>query len=216
MDRTARTAARPGRRGFTLLEILVVVILVGILASVSFQSFGNARDRSANAKMDGNVHQIQQALLVFESDTERFPHFVAYPATPDGTKIYLTTPGGNTHYLPGDKLPSVPWTENWQNNNVNQTMSDLPGTDKTAGFYRVADLNTNGNTGSLPAAPTPLGSGVMPAQPGSGGPAGATFMPTTYGCILYDVNAARSLYTLHAVGKNRGNAVVVAVVTNAR
>lgn len=52
---------RRRQRGFTLVEIMIVVLIIGILLAVAVPSFMNARERSRAQACRSNLRQIQAA-----------------------------------------------------------------------------------------------------------------------------------------------------------
>jgi|GEM_PF-1649850 len=50
------------KKGFTLIEILAVVTVIGLLASLSFVALNNVRERSNNSKRVSDIRQIQTTL----------------------------------------------------------------------------------------------------------------------------------------------------------
>jgi prepilin-type N-terminal cleavage/methylation domain-containing protein len=63
------------RNGFTLIEMLVVVTLIGILASIALPNFLKAKDKAKEAETKANLHVIQVALERYATD-----HAGEYPA----------------------------------------------------------------------------------------------------------------------------------------
>lgn len=59
--------------GFTLIEVLVVVAILGILSTVAIGSFQSSQMRSRDAKRKSDLKQIANALEVFYSDKGRYP-----------------------------------------------------------------------------------------------------------------------------------------------
>ncbi len=207
---------RSGRRsGFTLVEILLVCILMGVLFTISFTGFANARDRSANAQIDGNVRSIQQALITYEADNEKFPNALTRVdqsaiGTLNPTDLVLLDRVQDRRYLPGNYLPRTPWTECWQGNNI-----PVPRYEKAAALWPIAHPNTVMDTVKVPANPTNINDdGALP--PNTIAPQAIGFTNATFGAILYESNGlARDRYMLVGVGKSRGAARVVALATNA-
>ncbi|MEK7120637.1 MAG: prepilin-type N-terminal cleavage/methylation domain-containing protein [Patescibacteria group bacterium] len=59
--------------GFTLIELMVVIALIGILASVILASFSSVRERNRDSKRLSDVREIQKALSLYQIDNGRFP-----------------------------------------------------------------------------------------------------------------------------------------------
>jgi general secretion pathway protein G len=101
-------------RGFTLIEIMVVVVIMGILAALVVPKLmGRADDaRIVAAKQD--IATMMQALKLYKLDNQR------YPTTEQGLQALVTKPtvgpeanGWKTGgYL--DKLPKDPWGNPYQ------------------------------------------------------------------------------------------------------
>lgn len=208
------SANKRPRPGFTLVELLTVVVLIGILFSISFQSFANARDRSTNAQVDGNVRAIAQALINYEADNDRFPHALsrvpaAGPGLANPADLVLLDETLDRRYLPGNKMLRTPWTECWQGNNM-----VVPLTDKAKGLWKVNAAAAVTDVVKVPANPVPISTdGKLPTD--GGAPRAVLFTTATFGAILYETNApARNKFMLVGVGKARGDARVVALSTN--
>ena len=58
------------RHGFTLVEILVVVAIVGILAALLFPSFASAREKARASSCLSNYHQIGVAIQMYAQDND--------------------------------------------------------------------------------------------------------------------------------------------------
>ncbi len=57
------------QHGYTLLELMIVVVLVGLLSSIAYPMYSGFVDRARRAKVMGDMGQIQLALAKFLTDT---------------------------------------------------------------------------------------------------------------------------------------------------
>lgn len=55
----------PDRAGFTLIELMIVVVIVGLLASIAIPNFLSTQDRAREAKVRHNAHSLQLAAEDF-------------------------------------------------------------------------------------------------------------------------------------------------------
>ena len=114
--------------GFTLIEIMAVVIIMGLLAGVVgvaiFGQLDTARVNTTRTQMK----QIEQALAFYQMDNGRFPSteqglraLVEQPTIGPEPRNYR--PGG---YLQGGRLPTDAWGGDYQ--------YEYPGSNNTEGF----------------------------------------------------------------------------------
>lgn len=108
------------RKGFTLLEMLVVISIIGVLAALVVPNFNVARERARDVQRKNDVKQIQKALELYRQDstTGVFPTApvmngsilvnVNYCWFPAVVGVYTgSTCGNNIPYMnkiPGDPL----------------------------------------------------------------------------------------------------------------
>lgn len=98
---------RAAARGFTLIEILVVVAILGILAAVVVPKIFDRPGEARQARAKQDVQAVVTALNMYKLDN------FTYPSTEQGLDALVRKPGGtpdapNWHqYL--DKLPKDPW-----------------------------------------------------------------------------------------------------------
>jgi len=84
---TIRTPAR--QQGFTLLEIMIVVTIIGLLAGIAVPSFVRARMRSSQAGCVNNLRQIESAKAQWALETKAGPTTLPTDANLFGAGLYL-------------------------------------------------------------------------------------------------------------------------------
>ena len=91
------------RRGFTLIEVLVVIAIIAILAAILFPVFARAREKARQTSCLSNEKQIDLALLMYAQD---------YDETLPGTYIYEVP--GDVNWLFSFGALAYPYVKNAQ------------------------------------------------------------------------------------------------------
>jgi len=93
-------------RGFTLLELLVVILIIGLLTGIVAPRFLNQIGRSEVTTARAQIDAFDKALQAFRIDVGRFP------TTGEGLQALTTAPGNEPRwrgpYLK-DAAPLDPW-----------------------------------------------------------------------------------------------------------
>jgi general secretion pathway protein G len=122
------------RNGFTILELLLVLVILSVLAAIVASRFAGQSNSAKIKAAQTQLSNFNLALNRFEIDLGR------YPSSSEGLRVLIEKPsdGGKTWqgpYLDGDQVPLDQWSNAW---NYRQ-----PGQHREDGF----DLWSNGPDG---------------------------------------------------------------------
>ena len=101
-------------RGFTLIEIMVVVVIIGLLAAVIVPQVVNKVDEARVTRAKADIASIESALTIFRLDNSKYPTteqgLAALTTQPTDPSIRNWRPGG---YLT-KKVGKDPWGNEYQ------------------------------------------------------------------------------------------------------
>ena len=106
------TAMKRLSQGFTLIELMVVLVIIGVLAALIVPNVLNRADDARITAARTDVNNLMQALKLYRLDNQR------YPSAEQGLAALVTKP--TTEPLPTnwkayvDKLPNDPWGRPYQ------------------------------------------------------------------------------------------------------
>jgi general secretion pathway protein G len=98
-------------RGFTLIELMVVIVILGILAGLIIPRIMGRPDEARQAKARMQIESIETALKLYRLDNS------TYPTTEQGLKALVEAPAAGQlaknwrqgGYLERGKVPKDPW-----------------------------------------------------------------------------------------------------------
>jgi len=118
IDMHRRIAIAPfAERGFTLIEIMVVVVIIGLLAAIVAPNLMGNVDTAQINRARQDIRNIETALNLYRLDNFR------YPTTVEGLEALVTNPGESVtpnwkQYL--SRVPRDPWNNPYQYQNPGQ------------------------------------------------------------------------------------------------
>ena len=112
--RAASGSARKARQGFTLVELMVVIVIIGLLATVVAINVLPSQDRAMVGKARADIAVLEQALETYRLDN------LTFPDDQQGLQALVAAPSGLTRperYRQGGyvrRLPEDPWGNPYQ------------------------------------------------------------------------------------------------------
>ena len=100
-----RNAKRIHRRGFSLIELLLVMVILAVLAAIIVPRFTGRGKQARITAAQTDIRNVQTALTSFEAENDRFP------TEAEGLEALVTEPADlrnwNGPYL--ERVPKDPW-----------------------------------------------------------------------------------------------------------
>lgn len=142
-------------KGFTIVELLIVIVVIGILAAITIVAYNGVQARANDARKASSVKSIAGLLEVFYQDNNRYPLYSTelssstWAATniPSITSVtLLTAPGSTATTYPYSFLTgtSVGSKSEYRYENYNTSYGDC--TTAKCDHYRLRWLRESDNT----------------------------------------------------------------------
>lgn len=90
-----------GRRGFTLIEIMIVVLIIAVLLAIAIPNFMKARDTSRTKACVANLRQIDTGKVQYAMDAKLTTGAAVAEANlvPDYVKVMPACPAGGNYTI---------------------------------------------------------------------------------------------------------------------
>lgn len=84
------------QKGFTIIELMIVILVIGILATIGFVAYGNVTKSSRDSDRQSDASSIAKKAEEYHAENGEYPHDVAAITAMSGIDTTVTnSPSGN-------------------------------------------------------------------------------------------------------------------------
>ena len=99
------------KNGFTIIELLVVLAIIGIMASIAMASIRVARQKGLTARANADMNTLRTAVLQLEGNSAQFPNHLSSASCAENVAAALLDNSGPVGIVQNDSGTPYP---NWQ------------------------------------------------------------------------------------------------------
>jgi len=138
------------QNGFTLIELMVVILIIGLLATIVVQNLKGATDKAKRIKAQADISAFKTALDRYYLDNG------SYPSSDQGLPALVSAPTNGkvpADYPPGgyiEKIPNDPWGNAYvhQSDGDNYVLKSYGADGVEGGTGKNADIDGSSSGGS--------------------------------------------------------------------
>jgi type IV pilus assembly protein PilA len=157
-----KKAKRNGQKGFTLVELMIVVAIIGILAAIAIPQFAKYRARAQNSAALSDMRNLRTDMEGYNAEWTTYPQPTATPSFEDGTtpaNTALSIPGSpsNLDYSqsPGVAMGWADTNNSYAINTTNTTASwedrnEFGCTSDRSGYFMIKAMNIGDGADNAP------------------------------------------------------------------
>lgn len=86
-----------GRRGFTIVELLIVIVIIAILSAITIVAFNGIQQRAGIAAAQADANAISKKVELYKADYDKYPTSITDCPTPAAANICFTSSGSATY-----------------------------------------------------------------------------------------------------------------------
>lgn len=145
-----RDKLRQSASGFTLIELMVVILIIGLLATIVVQNLKGATDKAKRIKAQADISALKTALDRYYLDNG------SYPSSDQGLPALISAPQNGkvpADYPPGgyiERIPNDPWGNPYvyQSDGDNYVLKSYGADGVEGGTGKNADIDGSTNSNS--------------------------------------------------------------------
>ncbi len=134
---------KTNQKGFTIIELLVVIVIIGILVALALPQLFAAQARGRDADRKNDMKNLQQKLETYFNDNDYYPggDSAAAATALEIEASEFTGPRDSTYAYDPDDCETVEGTEQCQSYELTVSLENDKDKDATNGTYTLKSVN---------------------------------------------------------------------------